>query len=179
MSAGLGEGGAGEPIINAKYTLILRKNNKSSLLLMGKPFDNKPCGKYQRHNFNKYVKRHKILFLESEFRNTQKTTLASYKSSISSFLLRMSMLMSAFLPDDFHLWCHNRPTNPENMANCYGNDAALIWHLNLLNELIDEEYNSNVLALTFSVTSLRFLKPPKKAGFVKTKHHNNTSQPFN
>lgn len=156
-----------------------KKQQKSSLLLMGKPFDNKPCGKYQRHNFNKYVKRHKILFLKSEFRNTQKTTLASYKSSISSFLLRMSMLMSAFLPDDFHLWCHNRPTNPENMANCYGNDAALIWHLNLLNELINEEYNSNVLTLTFSVTSLRFLKLPKKAGFGKTKHHNKTSQPFN
>lgn len=51
---------------------------------MGKPFDNKPCDKYQRHNFNIYVKRHKILFLKSEFRNTQKTTLASYKSSISS-----------------------------------------------------------------------------------------------
>lgn len=81
MSAGWGK----KPIINAKYTLTFRKKKKqkSFLLLMGKPFDNKPCDKYQRHNFNVFVKKTQNSF-KSEFRNTQKTTLASYKSSRSS-----------------------------------------------------------------------------------------------
>lgn len=63
-----------------------QKNNRSFVLLMtGKPFHNKPCDKYQRQNFNICVKKNKSSFFKkSNFRNTQKTTFASYKSSIPS-----------------------------------------------------------------------------------------------
>lgn len=39
------------------------------LLVIGKPFDNKHCDKYQRHLLNIYVKGHKIPFINSDFRN--------------------------------------------------------------------------------------------------------------
>lgn len=60
------------------------------------------------------VKRYEISFLKNDFRNPRKATLASYKASIFLFYWGGLRLYSAFLPTDFHLWCHKRTTNSEN-----------------------------------------------------------------
>lgn len=93
-----------------------QKNDRQlfPLLVIGKPFHNKPCDKYQRHRFNLCVKRYKIPFLKNDFRNIRKATLASYKASILLLYWGGLCLYSAFLPTAFHLWCHNGTTNPEN-----------------------------------------------------------------
>lgn len=121
--------GGKKAIINPKYVHNIQKNNgrSSPLLVVGKPLANKPSDNDQRHNCNMHVKRHKIPFLNGDFRNTHKATLTSYKASISSFtengclcLYSASPPLTSLCDVIIELLTQRTP------ANCYGNDAVLI-----------------------------------------------------